>query len=318
MQIVTDRQGLRRRRKPIVLATGFFDGVHRGHRRVLEAARERAHSRNAAAWVMTFDVHPLSVLNPSAAPRLLTGPAHKLRLMAELGFDGAWVLPFDRAMAERSREEFTQALIEEAPSVREIFAGRNWRFGQGGRGSAAWLSRWARSHGHALAVVAVAPMTVQGRPVSSSRVRAAVGAGRLDEAERLLGRRFSVWGAVVKGRGVGRALGWPTANIVLGDALLPPAGVYAVRVRIEPRRRRRWVDGVLNLGRRPTFVPEPQAPLVAETHLFDVDADLYGREIEVAFVERLRAERPFASRADLSARIREDVARARARLQSAT
>ncbi len=312
MRVLSSWSQLNRARKGIVLAAGFFDGVHCGHGRVLNAALAQARARRAAAWTLTFDAHPLTVLRPELAPALLTAPAHKLALIRGMGFDGCLVLPFTRALAGMDHETFAEQLLANIPSLRHVCAGPNWRFGKNGVGAPAWLARHARAAGRDVTVSVVRQAMARGQCVSSSRIRASVARGQLDEAAILLGRPFSVWGRVVPGRGVGRRLGAPTANLVPAGLALPPSGVYAARVRIEPGRgRARSSDAVVFLG-RPHASRRGSAPApVLEAHLLDTNGDLYGREIEVVFQRKLRPVRRFAAQDALAAQIRTDIEHAR-------
>lgn len=306
MQVLNHPAEFKGKRKPIVMAAGFFDGVHNGHRRVLLDALNRARVLDAAAWVLTFDAHPLTVLNPRAAPPLLTATPHKLNLLKRLGFEGCLLLPFSRAVADMAPEQFVEHLRGAIPVLKHICAGRNWRFGRDGAGSPRWLAQRVDDLGW---TVSVAPPAVwEGRRISSSWIREAVAHGRLDEAQALLGRPFSVWGTVVPGRGVGKTLGAPTANLVPTQAVTPPFGVYAAHVRLNPRCvRATMVEAVVFLGspRQATAAP------VLEAHLLDTNRDLYGCEIEVIFQKKMRPVRRFASQADLARQIGRDIKGAR-------
>jgi len=303
MKIRNELTPLPRSAGPIVLAAGFFDGVHVGHQRVIRAALRRARAMHGRLWVMTFDPHPLQVLRPELAPPLLTDAGEKLRLLKSLGVDGCLVVPFNRRVADMTPDAFVRQLAAWAP-VAEIWVGRNWRFGRRGAGTPAGLRKLGKSYGFHVRVV---PAVKQGHAlVSSTRIRQAVQSGDMAAARRLLGRPYTMAGRVLRGRGVGRALGYPTANIQPGAEVLPATGVYAVL----GRAGRTWRPGVLNFGTRPTFGSAATPKPLVELHLLDFQGDLYGREMKIAFVARLRDERPFASPAHLQAQIREDVRRA--------
>ncbi len=304
MNILHSLNGLRQERRPILLAAGFFDGVHRGHQAVIRRALAAARRGRGRAWVMTFDPHPRKILSPASAPALLTSADHKLRLLEALGVSGCVVVPFTPAAARREPEAFVAALKRAAPALARLYIGRNWTFGRGGRGDAVLLERLAPALG--FAVEAIPPIRWRGRAVSSTRIRRAVAAGRLADAARMLGRPFSVLGVVRRGRGLGRRLGFATANLDFRNEVCPPPGVYAASALIRGRRR----PGVANLGFRPTFPGAlPGAP-VLELHVPGLDRDLYGETLEVFFRRRLRAERKFASPAGLRAQIARDIRRA--------
>ncbi len=299
--------GLHQARRPILLAAGFFDGVHRGHQRVIRRALAGARQGRGSAWVLTFEPHPLKVISPAAAPALLTSTPHKLRRLAALGATGCVVQAFTPATARQEPEAFIAALKRAAPALARLYVGRNWTFGRHGRGNAALLKKLAAKHG--FRVVTIPPVSWRGQPVSSTRIRRAVAAGRLADAARMLGRPFSVLGTVVPGRQIGRTLGIPTANLDFRNEIRPPEGVYAVIAVIGGTR----LTGVANLGRRPTFPRRGRRAPILELHLLDTRRDLYGRTIEVFFLQRLRPERKFSSPAALRAQIRRDIAAARRR-----
>lgn len=305
MKVRTDPSGLRRTGRPVVLAAGFFDGLHRGHCRLITLAMEEAARCAGRAWVLTFDRHPLTAIRPKAAPPRLTSNAHKIRILRRLGVDGCLLIPFTRRLAALEPEAFVHGLHSDVPGLHEVLVGRNWRFGRQGRGSPAMLSRMGSALGFRVRVIR--PVTRGGLPVSSTRIRTAVLEGDLAEAEAMLGRPFSTLGTVTRGRALGRELGFPTANLDVHDEVLPPTGVYAVRATL----RRRMLPGILNLGFRPTVERRPAGKPVPELHLLDLNADLYGQEIEVSFASRLRDEKRFPSTEALRKQICRDVRAAR-------
>jgi riboflavin kinase/FMN adenylyltransferase len=308
MKVLNHIRPLRSTKRPLVMAIGFFDGVHRGHRRVIGHAVRRARAMGGEAWVLSFERHPLEVLSPGSAPPLLTTNRHKSRLLEPLGVNGCVLMPFDRRIAAVSPEAFVRRLHRDAPALRVICVGEGWRFGRHGAGDTNRLAELARALG--IQVKVVPPVNHGVEPISSTRIRRAVLAGRLDRAAALLGRPFSLLGTVVRGRQVGRTLGRPTANLRTANEVLPPPGVYAVRVRLGRRDRL----GVANVGTRPTFFPDGRAaPVAVELHILDFRGDLYGRELEARFLSRIRGERRFASAAALQRRITRDVAEARLR-----
>ena len=212
--------------KPIVLAAGFFDGLHRGHWKLIEQAVVSARALSGQAWVLTFDKHPASVLRPGSEPVQLTSIRHKLTLMQQTGADGCLLLPFTRRFSQRSAESFIQGLGRDIPELAKIVVGRNWRFGEGGRGDHALLCKLATEVGFEADIVRAVHRGSE--PISSTRIRSLVRNGDLEEAGVMLGRHFSILGKVERGRTVGRRLGFPTANLGIYNEALPPMGVYAV------------------------------------------------------------------------------------------
>ena len=292
-----------------VVTVGTFDGVHRGHWTVLKEIRERAASTGRRSVLVTFDPHPLRIVRPEHAPPLLTTPVEKKEILAESGLDWAVFLSFTEALSRYEPRRFVKEILMARLGVEELVIGYDHGFGRDRSGNVDTLRAIGRELGFEVDVVP--PVAVQGDPVSSSRIRTAVAEGRMSEAGRCLGRPYSVRGIVVRGDGRGRHLGFPTANLMVGDSdkLIPPPGVYAVRAVL----RSGTFPGALHLGPRPTFQGSP--PTI-ELHLMDFDGDVYGEEIRVDFVEYLREVRPFSSVAALIAQMKEDVDRARKRLAS--
>ncbi len=305
MIVIHDLKPLQQRGKPIVLACGFFDGVHIGHRRVLERALAGARRLGGEAWVMTFDAHPLKVLKPEAAPLLITSTNHKLALLRQTGLDGCILLPFTRELAATPAEDFAQWLFHCAPTLREVVTGENWRFGAKAQGTPQMLADLG-AHMQ-IQVIAAPPVMHGGETVSSSRIRQAITCGDLAKAAVMLGRPPSVLGTVVHGRAIGRTLGYPSANIDPHNEALPPLGVYAVQAFVDGT----LYDGAMNFGTRPTFDRDQAVPPLLELHLLDFNGSLYDQDIEAFFIERLRDEWYFATIDELKTQIADDVRRTR-------
>jgi riboflavin kinase / FMN adenylyltransferase len=273
--------------RPRNVAIGTFDGVHRGHRAVIEGADT----------VLTFDPHPLEVLHPAATPKLIMPFAVKRDVIDGLGVEELVVIPFDEDFAHRSAEDFVEHVLLEKLDAKQVSVGENFRFGAKAKGDPAMLE--SRSEFHTRIVPLV---EVDGETVSSTRIRALVAAGEMEGARRCLGAPFMVEGTVVQGDQRGRELGFPTANIVPDDRLaIPGHGVYAA-----------FADGVpaaVNVGVRPTF--ETGRGVLIETYLIDHEEDLYGKTLRVAFVERLRGERSYPGAEELIEQMHRDVADAR-------
>lgn len=286
------------------VAIGTFDGVHRGHQKIIGTMAAQARAAGVPGAVLTFRPHPLGVIDPAVAPREITTFEDRLRLMGELGVDAVLTVRFTPAFAAISAQSFVTEILAEALRVAGVFIGFNFRFGAGGRGGVDLLRTLGTNHG--FMVHAFKPICVGGELVSSSLIREKLSAGEVSTAGTLLGRPPFVRGKVVHGDGRGRALGFPTANLsVAENVLLPLGGVYAGRVFLggEP------LPAVMNLGTRPTFGPGGQS---FEVHLLGFSGDLYGAEILVEFIDRLRTERRFSSRDELVEQIQLDVAAARA------
>ncbi|MEZ5865986.1 MAG: bifunctional riboflavin kinase/FAD synthetase [Geminicoccaceae bacterium] len=289
------------------VAIGNFDGVHLGHRAVIEAARGQA-TRAGGLGVVTFEPHPREVLSPATAPLRLAPLRRKIALLRDLGVDHLFLLRFDRALMAMPAPEFVERILVGRLGIRGLAAGEAFRFGHRRQGDAALLQEAAAAHDFAFA--AVPPVMADGLPCSSTRIRAALAAGELALANRLLGYPFELTGIVRAGHQRGRTIGFPTANIAPPAErwALPAAGVYAVRAGRCTPAGKVWYPGIANLGRRPTFDGDR---LLLEVHLLDVRLDLYGQRLDVAFLERLRGEVKFPGIEALKAQIVEDCSAAR-------
>jgi riboflavin kinase/FMN adenylyltransferase len=311
MQVLADIVELGGLPGPLHLAIGMFDGLHLGHRAVIEEARASQAERGGSVVVVTFDPHPVEVLAPDQAPRLLTDTPHKLLILArEFAVGQVLLVRFDPAFARLTGEEFVKSLLAAAPAsgIARICVGNEWRFGRGRSGDVALLERLGREHGFEVSGIGL--VEIDGQRVSSTRVREAVAAGDFVTAASLLGRPYRVHGIVAKGRQLGRTIGFPTANLSVHREQLPPSGVYAVRVAGAGDS---W-NGVANLGLRPT-VDGSGDELKLESHLFGLDHEIYGEGLEVEFVAKLREELKFANLEELRRQITLDAAEARRLLE---
>ncbi|MEP7326404.1 MAG: bifunctional riboflavin kinase/FAD synthetase [Gemmatimonadota bacterium] len=287
------------------VTVGTFDGVHPGHHAVLMEIVRRARAAGRRSVLVTFEPHPLEVVNPAAAPPLLTTGPERREVLAQTELDYAVFLRFDRRLASLSPEAFVREVLEQRLKMRELVIGHDHGFGRGRSGDVETLRRLGHQDGFQVDVVV--PVEIGGHPVSSTQIRRAVTGGDLRTAARLLGRPYSVSGHVVPGAGRGRSIGIPTLNLggVPPNKLFPPDGVYAVWVETPEGR----FGGMLNQGPRPTF---GDANRVVEAHLFDYDRDLYGAWVKIEWIERLRDTRRFESPGQLMAQLAEDRVRAAA------
>jgi riboflavin kinase / FMN adenylyltransferase len=291
-----------------VVAIGNFDGVHRGHRAVIGAAMERAKALRRPAAALTFEPHPRALFRPDKPLFRLTDEAAKLRLLASTGLDGAIVLTFDAALAGLTPEEFVSRVLVERFAVSGAVIGYNFHFGMSRAGSPEFLAVEGRRRGFAVEVVP--RFEDNGRPVSSGPIREALAAGRLADATEFLGFPWFVSGTVMHGDKRGRELGFPTANLRLDAGCGLRHGIYAVRVAAAGRR----YDGVASFGRRPMF---DTGAVLLEVFLFDFSGDLYGKSIDVAFIEWIRDEQIFGSNDDLVRQMKNDSRLAREALARA-
>jgi riboflavin kinase/FMN adenylyltransferase len=308
MRILRHPAALEATDRGAVVAIGNFDGVHLGHQIVIRRAGELARTAGAPLAVLTFEPHPYHVFHPQAPPFRLTPLRAKAHLIGDLGVDLLFVLHFDLALAQVSAEDFVRDVIVSRTAAHHVLVGYDFHFGHKRRGTPALLQQEGAKHGFAVTVIA--PLEAAGGVVySSTQIRQHLAAGRPREAAVLLGRPFEIEGRVESGDKRGRTIGFPTANLTLGDYLRPAGGVYAVRIAIEGEAPLVWRAGVANLGTRPTV---DGTDLRLEAHLFDFAGDLYGKHLRVALVEHLRPERKFAGIDALKAQIAADAGQARA------
>lgn len=299
---------LPRARHGTVITVGTFDGVHRGHVLVLERTAQRARDSGLVSIALSFDPHPLDVVNPSAAPPFLTLWEEKLEMLAQTSIDYVAVVPFTAELSAYSADEFVERILVDSFGMRELFIGHDHGFGKGRAGDVESLRMIGRRRGFPVEVVD-AVLGTDGSAISSTAIRRAVAHGDLARAADGLGRRYAVTGHVAAGEGRGRALGFPTINLEVASRrkLLPPHGVYAVHVE----GRAGSFGGMMNLGPRPTFGDDR---ITFEVHVFDAGGDWYGEPVRVEFVSRLRDTMKFSGPAELVTQLQRDAESARAAL----
>lgn len=286
-----------------VVALGNFDGVHVGHRAILQTTLDTAKTLGMPAAVMTFEPHPREFFS---GKRLHMVSLHqKLELIRECGMDVTFILRFNKRLAETTAHDFVIGILHDSLKASHVVTGYNFAFGKGREGNTEMLLRYAREAGFGF--TACPPVERDGTAVSSTTIRECLTRGDIAQAEKLLGHPYRICGHVRAGAEIGRTIGFPTANLVVDTLFKPRLGVYAVRVRIEGDDRE--YDAVANLGVKPTF--NPSEPLL-EVHIFDFDAPIYSKRIDVTFVSFLRDEQRFANVEALKAQIRRDVTQAQA------
>lgn len=284
-----------------VATIGNFDGVHLGHRRILETVVARAREADRPSVVLTFEPHPLSVLRPDHAPRRLQTLRQKGEALEAIGIENLLVIPFTRDFSLTEPEEFIRSILRDRLAVSEVYLGSHFAFGRGKRGDIALLSRMGAECGFLASSVDEA--IFEGEPISSTRIRRALARGDVTKANAMLGREYEIDGLVARGDKVGRRIGYPTINLEPENELHPADGVYVTRIHIRSFDRR--FDCVTNIGRRPT-VYEDYATVI-ETFVLDFSANVYGERVRLFFFERLREERRFPSVTALSEQIGKDI-----------
>ncbi len=286
-----------------VLALGNFDGLHRGHMKIIDRVRRRAGERGGTPAAMTFDPHPPRVVRPDKAPPLLMTKAQRIEALGRSGMQGIAVMRFTEEVSRWEPEVFVRTVLVEWLHVVEVWVGANFLFGHARGGNYSVLRSLGARYG--FRAEKIDPVRYKDFVVSSTRVRRLIAEGRVDEAGALLGHHYFIDGTVVRGAGRGRQMGVPPATVQPANELVPPPGVYATTVTIDGVVR----PAVTNIGYRPTF-GDAHAPVI-ESHVFDFDRDLYDRELRLSFVQRLREERAFPDVDALRAQIDADCRNAR-------
>jgi riboflavin kinase/FMN adenylyltransferase len=306
MKVIHTANELKAEGKKVCLAIGFFDGVHLGHQQIIRQTISDARQHDAIAVVLTFDRHPNSIVAPDKVPPLIYSLLQKLRAIESLGADALLLIQFDKKFSEQTGEEFIRSLTRDFRKVHSVCVGADFVFGHKRSGDVALLKKLGGEigfQGHGLSAV-----SLDGQIVSSTRIRETIRAGDFDAASQMLGRTYAISGRVVEGDKIGHKLGFPTANLDVANLILPPNGVYSGCTKLKGQ----FYRVALNIGLRPT-VAEKKTRLRVEAHLLDFSGDLYGVELEVEMGEKLRAEKKFASLAELREQIARDIAAVRAR-----
>jgi riboflavin kinase/FMN adenylyltransferase len=304
MQVIHTAKDCDAQGRKVCLAIGVFDGVHLGHQQIIRQTVADAHQPGGLSLVVTFAPHPSQIVAPDRVPPLIYSPWQKLRTIESLGVDTLLEIRFDQAFSEKSGPEFIQELAHDLGGIADICVGADFVFGRKRSGNVEVLKELGGQLGfkvHGLAAVAL-----DGKVVSSTRIREAIRNGELDSAGQMLGRPYAIQGRIIPGDQLGRQLGFPTANMEIGGQLTPPNGVYAGVTTVDNKI---W-QVALNIGLRPTLgLAEPV--LRVEAHLLDFAGDLYGQELEVEIVRKLRDEKKFGSPGELTEQIKQDVAAVR-------
>ena len=289
-----------------VVTIGNFDGVHLGHRRILEAVADRAKTIGRPSVAITFDPHPLAVLRPDNAPRQIQTLRQKEEAIEALGIENLLVIPFTRDFSLTEPEDFVRGFLAERLGTAEAYLGQHFAFGRGKRGDLALLKRMGPECGFSAS--GIEEVFFEGEPISSTRIRNALERGEISGANAMLGREYGLDGIVSKGEKVGHRIGYPTINLAPENDFQPADGVYVTRIEIRSFGRR--FDGVTNIGRRPTLYDDLRTTI--ETFVLDFSANVYGERVRLFFLERLREERKFPSVEALTEQIARDIEAARA------
>ncbi|MBX7257162.1 MAG: bifunctional riboflavin kinase/FAD synthetase [Candidatus Hydrogenedentes bacterium] len=309
IQIVNDIRTHEVQFSGLVLTIGSFDGVHLGHRTILDEVLRQARARMGSSAVLTLKPHPREFFSPDHAPSLLTSESKKWQLFEQAGIDAVFVLPFDETVASLEPEAFVEEILVRRCRAESVVVGHDFRFGKRARGDFELLRNLASKSG--FSVTQVEPLLMDGERVSSTLIRERLLLGDISKAEAFLGRPYSVVGEVVPGRHIGSSIGFPTANVRPHHSAIPAQGVYVAYTYLDGRA----YPTAVNIGIAPTIRNED---MTIEAHLLDFSGNLEGREVEVAFLKRLRSEIRFPSVQDLIAQIQRDVAEVRAFFEAQT
>lgn len=309
MKVIYGVGNLKKQFKNAVLAIGVFDGLHLGHQKLIRAAVRRAKALGTNAVVMTFSPHPVQVLKPDRYLPFIISLPHRLRIIEGMGVVACVVVRFTKRFSQLTPQEFIKRYLADRIHPKEIFVGEDFRFGQGRSGTIDYFKRTGAQYG--FRVNTIAPVRGGDSKIGSSRIRDLINDGKLTAAKRFLGRNVSLLGTVVRGDRRGKRLGFPTANLQLENTVLPPVGVYAVYVMIGAKKYK----GMANIGRRPSF-RSSNKKINVEVHIFNFRKNLYGREILVEFIKRIRDENTFPSKEAFSRQLKQDAVKARQMLSS--
>ena len=305
MKVIRGFKALEGHIKGSVVTVGVFDGVHVGHRDIISKVVSSARKTKLTSIVLTFDPHPIKVLRPHYEISSLISLNHRIRLIEDLGVDILIIAKFTGLFSRLNAEEFVKNILVNKLRIRHLFAGENFYFGKNASAGSKALKRLSKRFEFKITVIK--SVKIGKHVISSSRIRKLISQGKLRAAASLLGRPVSVFGTVVKGSGIAKGLGYPTANINPHHEVIPPHGVYAVKVRLDKKMLR----GILNIGFRPTFYNYRDEEPTIEAHLFGFKGNLYNKDIEVFFVKKIRLERKFKSRTMLVKQIKSDMKTAR-------
>ena len=300
MKVIVDIQKSEERLKNSYVALGTFDGVHRGHRVLINSAIEEAKKNGGISVVYTFLNHPLEIIAPERVPKMINTIDEKLRLLEEMGVDYVVLQTFDEKYAETSKEEFIDKILIEYLGAKEIFVGFNYTFAEKGSGNVEYLRKVAPEKG--IKLNEIKAIEYKGQVLSSTLIRKFILEGKIEEANMFLGRPFFISGEVEHGKKLGRVLGFPTANLKVVNKVYPPFGIFGGTVLIEGEKEK--YNAVVNIGKNPTLKP---GELSVEVHILDFNRDIYGKKIDVSIEKHLRDEKKFGSMEELRQGIRNDV-----------
>ena len=305
MKIFVDFRSIALTKANVAVTVGVFDGVHIGHQTVIQRLISKAKNRDLLAAILIFDPSPVEYFQSSQHKSSLTDRNQKITIFERLGLDLMVMVPFSSSIVRQSADEFLQEVLIRQLRAKAVVSGYDWQFGKGRAGNPRFLKSVGERYGVDIEIVA--PRYIDGKPVHSTWIRKEVERGNLNLVANLLGRKYAIAGTVIKGDQRGRKIGFPTVNINTGELVLPPSGVYAIRANFGDRS----FEGVLNMGTRPSFDDQK---FQVEAHLFDFNQIVYGQQVEMTLVDKIREERKFSDLDGLTNQIRADIDSARSAL----
>lgn len=306
MRIIRGIKNIKQKFTMPVVTIGIFDGVHLGHQKVIHTVVRRAKDTGGTSMVLTFDPHPWKTVGGPFPKPLICSLEHRLELIRRLNADVYLLLDFNKEFSRLTAEDFVKRVLVDTLNIDCLIVGAGFHFGRSREGGFSLLKKLSARYG--FTVQRINPVKTEGMTISSTNIRALIRQGKIKAANGLLGRNFSIYGRVKEGAGRGRTLGYPTANIEPRQEIVPAYGVYAVEVKLEGK----LFPAVLNVGARPTFNPRKDVPPAVEAHIFDFCRNIYGKKLEVFFIQKIRSEKKFPSREALLARIKKDELKAKA------
>ena len=305
MKVIRGIKNIKQKFKRPVLAIGMFDGVHLAHQKIIKAVIRQARVLKGTSMVLTFCPHPLRILKGRYATPMIASLQHRIDLIKQLGIDVCLLLDFTKKFSCICAEDFVKHILVNSIGVNYIIVGEGFRFGKNKHGSFSLFKKLSLNYGFKIRQVKT--IKLNGQPVSSSKIRSLIQKGKVNKVNKFLGRNFSLCGKVRRGSARGRILGYPTANIEPSRELVPLRGVYAVVVKLNSK----FLPGIVNIGARPTFHSKTNAYNTIEVHIFNFHNKIYGKKLEILFVERIRAEKKFPSPQALLKQIKKDELKAK-------
>ena len=300
MKVIYGIENINEKYDNLVVALGTFDGIHLGHKKLIESAIKKADEINGTSMVFTFSPHPLEVLTSSSGPKLINSKEEKIQILEDLGLDIIVFANFTVEFSELHPEKFFKNILKEMLDVKELYVGFNYTFGKEGIGNTEYLKKLSKKYEMKINVLPA--VKINNEIVSSTLIRKEITQGNLEHIKEKLGYNYMVIGEVIHGKKLGRELGFPTANLKLVNKVYPPYGVYGVKIKVEGETKKYWA--IMNIGKNPTLKLNEHS---LEVHIFNFDRDIYGEKIRIDLLEFIRIEKKFENKEKLISQIEKDI-----------